>query len=303
MMNNGNGFQQHHVRRSKRLQQKHRNDNKLLLQLPEEVLTDEILIRLPAKQLARMRCVSKPFNGYISQPRFIKSHLDRNLVRNNSKDNEILLVINPNTVFTKRVQVTAHPSRSPDIQLNDLIKLPPDFPCPNSEWKVLGSVHGLICFTCGFDYQCFDIYIWNPSLLALMRLPNFTSPSRTHEDLSYKIQFGYDPKSDDYKVVKLMDHCEPEMQVEVYSMRKGTWQFISERFPSRAHPVDCGNKVIAGCHDGHVYRWGISFEFEMWVINEPESWVKVKHSALSHFTCNIKPMGFTPNNEFFLQCW
>nr|XP_043638419.1 putative F-box protein At1g32420 [Erigeron canadensis] len=237
------------VRRIKRLQHKHRNNNNnnslpphkhgkcdgfqrqvrrckgrglrndnLLLQLPEEVLTDEILIRLPAKQLARMRCVSKPFNGYISQPRFIKSHLDRNLVRNNSKDNEILLVINPNTVFTKRVQVTAHPSRSPDIQLNDLIKLPP---------------------------------------ISHVLTPN-GSPSRTHEDLSYKIQFGYDPKSDDYKVVKLMDHCEPEMQVEVYSMRKGTWQFISERFPSRAHPVDCGNKVIAGCHDGHVYRWGIS---------------------------------------------
>nr|XP_043638403.1 F-box/kelch-repeat protein At3g06240-like [Erigeron canadensis] len=66
-------------------------------------------------------------------------------------------------------------------------------------------------------------------------------------------KFGFDPKSDDYKVVELMDHCEPDMQVEVYSMRKGTWGFISESFPSNFDWKYSGTQAIVGGHDdGHV---------------------------------------------------
>ncbi|KAI3816883.1 hypothetical protein L1987_10667 [Smallanthus sonchifolius] len=62
--------------------------------------------------------------------------------------------------------------------------------------------------------------------------------------------FGFDPKTDDYKVVKFSllfrpsslpqpvdDSCFLDwLPVEVYSRRKGSWKLISDRFPSH---VDC----------------------------------------------------------------
>ncbi|GKA30539.1 F-box domain containing protein [Tanacetum coccineum] len=59
----------------------------MIRHIPEDVIWN-ILICLPAKQVAQMRCVSKAWNALLSQPSFIKSHLDHNLAH----DDEILLV-------------------------------------------------------------------------------------------------------------------------------------------------------------------------------------------------------------------
>jgi hypothetical protein len=44
-------------------------------ELPEELVLDEILIRLPVKSLLRFKCVSKAWRTAISDPSFIRTHL------------------------------------------------------------------------------------------------------------------------------------------------------------------------------------------------------------------------------------
>ncbi|XP_048495013.1 F-box/kelch-repeat protein At3g06240 isoform X2 [Beta vulgaris subsp. vulgaris] len=44
--------------------------------LHQEIIVD-ILTRLPAKSIGRFRCVSKPWKSLLSQPHFIKTHLNR----------------------------------------------------------------------------------------------------------------------------------------------------------------------------------------------------------------------------------
>ncbi|GJX20471.1 F-box/kelch-repeat protein-like protein [Tanacetum coccineum] len=223
--------------------------------LCDDVLTN-ILVWLPAKQLARLRCVSKHFNDLLSQPYFISSHLQHHRLNQNTND-EILLVF-----FEDRF--TVHPSSFPNIQLPNFVKLPTNFP---SKYSLIGSVNGLICFSSGSSYTV--IYIWNPSLSALMTLPPYpTKISRVN------FRFGFDPKTNDYKVVlytlefRLPNIIEPSifpncLQVEVYSLRKGSWVLVTQRFPlhvtlNYAEDQDCNDG-----ENGHIH-WLCYYDNMLW---------------------------------------
>ncbi|PWA64121.1 F-box domain-containing protein [Artemisia annua] len=209
--------------------------------VPDDVLWN-IFIRLPAKQVAQMRCVSKPWNTLLSQQSFTKSHLDHRSIRR-MNDDEILLVFKDG-YFDFCHPFLTHPSRSSIIQLP---KLPNSTPsCGSSIF--IGSVNGLICFA---DYQV--IHIWNLSLSALTPLPSYTNTTIGDELL---FRFGFDPLNDDYKVVKISlsldEHgniVEGSLEVEVFSLRKGFWELVIG-FPSHVSMI-CNNDEV--CVDGHAY--------------------------------------------------
>ncbi|KAM0042524.1 putative F-box domain-containing protein [Helianthus debilis subsp. tardiflorus] len=236
---------------------------KSMEELPEEVLA-EIIIRLPAKRIGQLRCVCKPLNALSSNPSFIKSHLHRSIPNND----EMLLVFHNRFCFEGGKPITAHPSRSPHIVNPNFIKLPVNFNIPSAYncSSVIGSVNGLICFVVWSSIVPGPdpiIYIWNPSLSAVTTLPPFTI--RGFDDLYFR--FGFDPKTDDFKVVKLTrllhkyihyqsgvkKNCFEWLQVEVYSMRNGYWKIINDRFPSHVVRFSDEDVSITG-NDGHDGR-------------------------------------------------
>nr|XP_043615661.1 F-box protein CPR1-like [Erigeron canadensis] len=199
-----------------------------------------------------MRCVSRLFYALLSQPGFIKTHLIHS-TQNHKKDDEIVLVFNH---ANKDKPFTAHLLKSPEIQVNHLIKLPHNFPSPDSFNKydscIFGSVNGLICFytTLSCRFRPRFIHIWNPSLSALVTLPG---PKPNVYPIEY-CRFGYDPKTDDYKVVKLSYDFLTDL-VEVYSMKKHSWKSVKEKFPSNniESEIVLFNEVCIDSHDGHVH--------------------------------------------------
>ncbi|KAJ9553809.1 hypothetical protein OSB04_017854 [Centaurea solstitialis] len=247
--------------------------------LPGELLS-EILIRVSAKPLARMRSVSKPWNHLLSQPSFIKSHLHHSLHINNNNDEILLVLLSGN--YDDSFSVTAHLSRSPHLRLPDFFIFPNNPDHCNLSVTFLGSVNGLICY--GFRTYPNDylIQIWNPSLSAVLTLPPFNGldwfliDDSTHE---FHFRFGYDPKTDDYKLVKFMsymlppadpiDYSYPDIiqarryflndrndvkEVEVYSMRNGSWKLIENRLPSHVIRITDEDVVCADGHDG-ILHW------------------------------------------------
>nr|XP_043625927.1 F-box/kelch-repeat protein At3g06240-like [Erigeron canadensis] len=159
---------------------------------------------------------------------------------------------------------SVNPSRSPGIDLTtSFIKLPyPDFP---SKCTVIGSVNGLICFSRRFSSWQNDyvIHIWNPSLSALMTLPPYTSRTppphfETWSQVDIFFRFGFDPKSDDHKLV-LFTTCfnlhinrpyfPDYLQVEVYSTKKGSWNLITQKFSLDVEVLDHKD---ADCMDGYA---------------------------------------------------
>nr|GEU76649.1 hypothetical protein [Tanacetum cinerariifolium] len=173
-------------------------------------ISGEILIRLPAKSIGRLRCVCKRWNTLLCEPNFIKSHLHRCSI-NNNKDEEVLLV------FNRGFLPKAHPCASPDIELTNFVNLTVNFPSEEAQIHstVIGSANGLICFSVGF-FDDSVIHIWNPSISALLTVPPYAIPVPSDSpNVHYNFRFGFDPENDDYKIVKLIRADDEWLQVEV----------------------------------------------------------------------------------------
>ncbi|KAK1419129.1 hypothetical protein QVD17_28287 [Tagetes erecta] len=233
--------------------------------LPGEVVSD-ILIRLPAKPLSQFRTVSKSFNTLISHPSFIKSHLHHST---STHDDETLMLIHSLFCFNSTNPVTTHHSQSPHISNSGSIRLPRSFNLPPryNRASVIGSVNGLVCFllTTGVGFVTPVIHIWNPSLSAVMTVAPYAVVGDGVLDLHYG--FGFDLVNDDYKVVNFARMFRPPgfltagdcvfqdwMKVEVYSMKKGSWGVISDRFPSSVTCVFDDAKVSITGSDGRDGR-------------------------------------------------
>ncbi|KAI3718406.1 hypothetical protein L6452_19275 [Arctium lappa] len=105
----------------------------------------------------------------MSRPSFIKSHLHRSL-DNNNNDEILLALLGGNSYFP--FDVSAHLSRSPNLDFPNLIKFPDNPPLYADTLTFFGPVNGLIsfCFRTSVD---FVIQIWNPSLSPVLTLPPF----------------------------------------------------------------------------------------------------------------------------------
>nr|GEU75276.1 hypothetical protein [Tanacetum cinerariifolium] len=232
-----------------------------------QVLNDE-QVEYASKLLAQMRCLSKSWNDLLSRPS-IKSHLDYSKHNNE----EIILVFYDSFTFDNSVPFTAHPTRYPNQELRSLLKIPVMPHYGGQGCYVIGSVNGLTCFYKRSD-PTYDLYIWSPSLSAVLTLPPFAKPSPdTNERFDIFYRFCFDFQTDDYKVVKLIGRLKPPpdfnpdsriytlfgyisyvvnewLPVEVYSMRKGSWEPVTQKVPSHVGHIDNDVEV---CGDGHVH--------------------------------------------------
>ncbi|CAH1425350.1 unnamed protein product [Lactuca virosa] len=226
--------------------------------LPHELLSN-IFIRLLAKQLAQMRSVSKSWNAFLSHSSFVKSHLHRSIHNND----QILLIFQDEEFYSGTKPFTAIPSRSPRLELTNFIKFPVKPQSGHTDGiRVIGSVNGLICSS----YDDYVIHIWSPSLSAVLTLPPYSTPSNGYNSFKIHFRFGFDPKSNDYKVVKLTGLNGPYenvvtwwLQVEIYGMRKGSWKLITERFPSHITTITNGDYVCVDGHDGCLHWLGYDY--------------------------------------------
>ncbi|XP_059451019.1 F-box/kelch-repeat protein At3g06240-like [Corylus avellana] len=170
--------------------------------LPKEVITD-ILSRLPVKSLMRFRCVSKAWCSLISTPNFISTHLNRSL--SNSPHQPYLFVCHCWTLHT----VLLYPSDPEIEQKGDFFANPSDRielrDPSNNEYSLhlVGSSNGLLCLaTLNFDNEVGLCVLWNPSIQKAIYLPK---PNLGFDrSLNKSFGFGYEPTTDDYKLVRLV---------------------------------------------------------------------------------------------------
>ncbi|CAI9286199.1 unnamed protein product [Lactuca saligna] len=214
--------------------------------LPNELLVN-IFIRLLAKQLAQMRSISKSWNSLLSKSSFVRTQLNHSIYN----QDKTLFHFSDDHYYGFKLSVNPNP------QLISFIKLPPNPESPHTSIRVIDSVNGLICSS----YSDTAIQIWNPSLSTLLNLPPYSMPSDEYDSIKIFFRFGFDPKTDDYKVVKLTAFADGSsviwwMDVEIYSMKKGSWKLITERVPSHITWIDENDVVCVDGHDGHLHWLG-----------------------------------------------
>ncbi|KAL3508928.1 hypothetical protein ACH5RR_028329 [Cinchona calisaya] len=184
--------------------------------LPADVLR-EILGRLPVKSLVRFRCVCKSWDALIRSPEFINLHLNKS---EEDKYNIILIMrLIKNAI--KNVLSFHSNNETLDTIAPDLeVPIFPDFGA-----VLLGPSNGIVCIVDG-DHIC----LCNPAMREFRRLPDcpfeyLQDFYRDREDLG----FGYDPISNDYKVIRLVmlshvDDYTYQVRAEIYSLNTNTWR-------------------------------------------------------------------------------
>uniref|UniRef100_A0A2N9J9Y8 F-box domain-containing protein n=1 Tax=Fagus sylvatica TaxID=28930 RepID=A0A2N9J9Y8_FAGSY len=208
--------------------------------LPVEIVTN-ILLRLPVKSVLTCICVCKTWKSIIQNSTFVSTHPNLSIKSNN---NLILCRLCSDILDDKEVYVL-HNDEDDDLTEHTRLGFPlhgPDFRPSKKDldiFRVVGTCNGLICLYDLYDYltKCIEqLFLWNPCVRKFVKLPlpNFTFLGRNAaiRTNSY-IGLGFDSKTSDYKVVRLLCYvCHPDIPedqpvVEVYSLSTGEWRMVT----------------------------------------------------------------------------
>ncbi|XP_019161402.1 PREDICTED: putative F-box protein At4g21240 [Ipomoea nil] len=216
-----------------------------LSNFPADMLL-EILKRLPAKTLMKLKCVSKYWLNLIRDSSFAESHL--NHARTHRSDASQLLLACFLRFSVERIK-TIFPATNEDLCLS--AQLPShtfgeDFqPCSN-------VVNGLVCVCLVVFSRHLHPCIWVPNLTTTEKKALPVPPSlelaakpTTNLHRSSRFYLGFDPVSKKYKILHY--HCEVGAY-EVLTLGSETWRQVRG---SAATDVDLG---LGKIREGFIFQ-------------------------------------------------
>ncbi|KAK4551206.1 hypothetical protein RGQ29_032465 [Quercus rubra] len=197
--------------------------------LPDEILTN-IFVFLPIKSIIICTSVSKAWKSLIKNPTFISTHLHHSL---NKNKNQILLFIGLCSENQKEFYAL-HNEDDADFTEHARFDYPfhaPDLDPHNRKCIVVGTCNGLL-FLSNFFHAAPNngFWLWNPCVGKLLKLPSPNVTYATHGAFRGSSGFGFDPKTKDYKVVRVVtllenfDLGKTRPQVEIYTLSTGQWR-------------------------------------------------------------------------------
>ncbi|XP_050245791.1 F-box protein CPR1-like isoform X7 [Quercus robur] len=185
--------------------------------LPDEILTN-IFVFLPIKSIIICTSVSKAWKSLIKNPTFISTHLHHSLNKNQN-----LLFIGPCSENQKDFCALHNED---DAYFTQHARF--DYPY-NRKYCVVGTCNGLLLLS---DVGNNSFCLWNPCVGKLLKLPSPNVTYATHGKFHASIGFGFDPKTKDYKVIRVVTLLESlglektRTQVEIYTLSTGQWRML-----------------------------------------------------------------------------
>ncbi|XP_042518377.1 F-box protein CPR1-like [Macadamia integrifolia] len=164
-----------------------------------------ILYRLPVKCLLRFRCVCKSWRNLISEPSFVEMHLRRSI------ENNLNLIISKDFFHFYSIDYNVCEDEKRAVKLNET-QLP--------NFMRVCSCNGLLCLS-----NRDNAFLWNPSTREVKQLPD--CPVKFQSGIYYSWGIGYDPKANEYKVIRIANIYKSELhlfphQTEVMICTLGT---------------------------------------------------------------------------------
>ncbi|XP_021900938.1 F-box protein At3g07870-like [Carica papaya] len=187
---------------------------------PDDLLT-EILVRLPVKSLVRFTLVSRSWRALVTSPTFVSIHLSQ------TKTLILLRLYSP----AHNAEIYSIHFNTADFDLCQQLDFSFRASAQSRGFRIVGSCNGLLCLS-----DALGILVWNPIIRKSLSIPN----SRGEEpENSRVLGFGFDSRSDDYKVIKLAYPQIPSLtmifnnppKVEVYSLNSRSWRSIDAVTP------------------------------------------------------------------------
>ncbi|XP_058761559.1 F-box/kelch-repeat protein At3g23880-like [Vicia villosa] len=203
--------------------------------IPDELIA-EVLSWMTVKSLMRLRCVCKSWNSLISDPTFVKLHLNRS-----SQNTYITLVDDDNflvariayfPLFNKSLN-SFPPPKDAYFQLKENEYFFQNNKKDNEFYFVVGSCNGLLCLLghstdheYDHEYEYVEklwFQIWNPATKTVSPRLCFCSSWDDEDSIiqPFSFTFGCDESTNTYKVVEMM-----KTKVRVFNLRSNTWRYI-----------------------------------------------------------------------------
>lgn len=205
--------------------------------IPLDILSNGILPRLPAKSLMRFKCVSKTWLALIPSHEFIQRQLSYALT--SSTNDLFILTGNDSCLYSCSLDLPEAPA----------VKLP-SF---GIEPSVVGSCNGLLCIQI---YRPYCLVLLNPSTGSYRKIPSLLPPRRCS---ALSFGFGYDSRTDDYKVVRLAERHpslgffgrQMDRIVQVFSLSTNSWEVIEWASPQDS----MGDRENGACVRNNLLHW------------------------------------------------
>nr|POE76003.1 f-box protein cpr30 [Quercus suber] len=205
----------------------------------------QILLWLPVVSLLRFKCVCKSWYALINGQNFINKHLLHNQTTSNKNRNARFLLIqrqkSSNDHVISKLQYESLEILSTQAVPSQYFGIP-----KHLEINIVSSINGLVCLDLHAGNT--DIVLWNPATNETKVLPKSGISYPQGRAFSRDIGFGFDFKTNDYKVVNLLKIYDPDPELyfydlnffyaaEVYCLSTGSWRTVSTSAPG--YFIDC----------------------------------------------------------------
>lgn len=172
--------------------------------LPEDILVEEVLARLPVRDLLKCRSVSKIWRSLIDDPDFVSTHIEN--YKNNSEVSHLLILHRPARSWERDDQVLI---RRADTY-RKVMELPNVFNLSNvfdlyyeKAYDIVSYINGLLLIKKVKSSRFGGIVLFNPSINRSLIVPN--SMFEAMKDATYvELGLGYDASCNDYKVIAIV---------------------------------------------------------------------------------------------------
>ncbi|XP_074277253.1 F-box protein CPR1-like [Silene latifolia] len=191
--------------------------------LPTDI-SNNILHRLPVKTLIKCTILSKSFLSLITSHPFISDHIAQHsnshlLLRYLTHDKQEMYHLDPDDDTFSGFQTQG--------------LLVPFLAYPEQCFTVVGCINGVLCLVNDLLMEGTLIILWNPSIRKCVHVPRPIFVFDMIGPYTSVCGFGFDPISDDYKVVRLVEQdtgygFSSQTLVEVYSLKSECWRVIDK---------------------------------------------------------------------------
>ncbi|KAK9690416.1 hypothetical protein RND81_09G126400 [Saponaria officinalis] len=187
----------------------------LIVNLPEHLIIEHILPRLPVKSLIRFKTVCKLWLSIISTSEFAQSHL-----KFSSLNPKFVILSEDHSLDEHYKLFLLNYDENNDTR--ELIRLNLDQNWVFTNLDVVGSCNGLLCLYLEEETKYGSFCVWNPVTNQCREIKNPNG-----EAFALDFGFGYASTVDDYKIVALFSPRKHGFgDLYVYSLKLGQWKRI-----------------------------------------------------------------------------
>ncbi|KAF5776368.1 putative F-box domain, galactose oxidase/kelch, beta-propeller, kelch-type beta propeller [Helianthus annuus] len=184
-------------------------------ELSPDIVLFHILPRLPAKSVARFKCVSKGWHSFLTTPMFTNMHL------HHQNRHKLLFIPKTSSSCTFRTI----DCESPKDGLTAPRCLPFDSP---RNVSIITSFNGLVCVgiiqhddNVEEEYYS-DLVLWNPLTGEYRILSKTNAHKECYETTTRASVLYYTSSEDDYKLLRVTNSCD----AYIYSLKSDLWRKI-----------------------------------------------------------------------------